>query len=629
MSERYWLWNAGVLLLLLLAGFLLYGKAFGHLWTYDDYPVIVENTDVRSIAAFFENHYPGRPLRELSYLIDYRLFGLEPAGYRVQNILWHVLNAFLLFRFSIVLGLSRVYAIATALLFLFHPISVEVVAQTSHRKDSLALFFSLLSLLLWREFLFRHKRRILWLGAAALAAGTALLAKEHAVVLPLLWFAYAWLCVPAEKRPFRFSDKVAAGLGMIFLLALLGRIVYLLQDQAFISIAKAALTKMADASTVSVAVYYLTALKAQTFLFGKWIWPIGLSPEYTFAIPVGVSDPWVLTGILTLAGVALYLVFMWRKSPETSYVLLWVLAGWLPTSCYFGYYSYFAADRYLYFSSAGLAFLAIKALSRWRAVLAAPVLLSLLLTLWVLSGHQIDIWQSPATLTKQIVKVNPDSIEGRIGLVDEAINAGKYAEADDQIRGLLSSFPNDAKLYNLRGRLLYHQGKIVDAIRAGERGVALNAADAEGFSNLGTYYAAAHQTEKAEANFQRALQINPNDERYHAALGKHYEDLGRYDLAEAAYREAIRCLPSYAQGYYNLGVVLYRQGELSEALLAFRNASKLQPKDRDSLYNLGVVAIDLQLFAEAEAASMGLQAIDPERGRELQAELSRARSMRH
>ena len=79
--------------LLFVLAFLAYANTFGNGWTYDDFPVIVENPDVRSWAEFLRNSYPGRPLRELTYLFDHALFGLNPAGWHLQQIFWHALNA--------------------------------------------------------------------------------------------------------------------------------------------------------------------------------------------------------------------------------------------------------------------------------------------------------------------------------------------------------------------------------------------------------------------------------------------------------------------------------------------------------------------------------------------------------
>jgi hypothetical protein len=121
-----------VFLLILTYG--LYSQTFYNEWTLDDLTVLVNNPDIKSLSGFFENTKPGRPLREFTFLADYTFFGQSPFGYHFQHLFWHWLNGVLIY----LLG---------AVLFLVHPLTVEVGANISHRKDSLSLAFSLLSLL--------------------------------------------------------------------------------------------------------------------------------------------------------------------------------------------------------------------------------------------------------------------------------------------------------------------------------------------------------------------------------------------------------------------------------------------------------------------------------------------------
>ena len=125
--------------LLFATAFLVSANTFGNGWTYDDFSVIVENSDVRSWAGFLKDSYPGRPLRELTYLLDHSLFGLNPFGRHIQQIFWHALNACLIFTLGRQLQLARWAALLAALIFVLYPLKVEVVANLSRRKDSLAL----------------------------------------------------------------------------------------------------------------------------------------------------------------------------------------------------------------------------------------------------------------------------------------------------------------------------------------------------------------------------------------------------------------------------------------------------------------------------------------------------------
>ena len=133
--------------LLMGLAFLLFSNTFLSTWTYDDFKLIVNNPDIRSMDQLINDSQPGRIGRDISLLLDYQMFGLNPAGFHVQNILWHGINAILIMLLAGRLGGSRFVALSSAVLFMIHPVQVEVVANLSHRKDSIALAFILLSML--------------------------------------------------------------------------------------------------------------------------------------------------------------------------------------------------------------------------------------------------------------------------------------------------------------------------------------------------------------------------------------------------------------------------------------------------------------------------------------------------
>ncbi len=186
------------LMIFVCLGFLLYFKTFGHVWTFDDYFVILKNHDIRSLKDFINNEYPGRPLRELSAMLDYKLFGLESKYWHIQNCLIHSINAWMIYLLLMNLSSSKSLSWLSSLLFLVHPIHVEVVAQISHRKDSLCLLFILVAFYFY--VLARSRKSIRYLLISLCAFIFSLLSKESAYAFPLIVIAYElMLC---DKRLF-------------------------------------------------------------------------------------------------------------------------------------------------------------------------------------------------------------------------------------------------------------------------------------------------------------------------------------------------------------------------------------------------------------------------------------------
>lgn len=438
------------LLILLSLAFALYAQTFGHAWTYDDFPVIVENPDVRSWAGFWENSYPGRPLRELSFLLDHALFGMDPTGWRVQQIFWHGFNAWLLFLVARSLRAGRFAAWAGALLFLVHPLNVEVVANLSHRKDSLALAFCLLALLAFSRACSVGRGRGAWLALTGLSWGLALLAKENAVVLPVILAAYEWALVEPERRlllkwrwPWLAAGIVAPA-GGLFWLFFGGGVARHLAAMGQLLQAKAN-----HFGEVSWDLYYRMVLKSWTFMAGKVLWPVDLALEYTYPIPQGWFDPWVLAALLGLAAYGAGLWWTARRAPRAFFLLAWVGLFWLPVSNLWPL-AYFAADRYCYAPLAGLCLLVGLGFGRLPVSLRAGLLIPGILLLALLVWRQTPVWEKEETLWTQAHRVSPASAFALNNLGNVHLLKGELLKARDYYTEALAVNPlNTTALYNL------------------------------------------------------------------------------------------------------------------------------------------------------------------------------------
>src|SRR5262249_20613828 len=126
---------------------------------WDDVKLLLENFQYRALdwsnlrwmfGTFYMGHY--QPLTWLTYALDYFLWGLDPFGYHLANLLLHSINALLFYFLALrLLALSvgaeassrlRLGAFLAALLFALHPLRVESVAWITERRDVLSgLFF--------------------------------------------------------------------------------------------------------------------------------------------------------------------------------------------------------------------------------------------------------------------------------------------------------------------------------------------------------------------------------------------------------------------------------------------------------------------------------------------------------
>jgi len=130
--------------------FALFSAALGHEFlVYDDQQYVTENPRVlaglswQGVKWAFTTLYASNwhPLTWLSHMLDVQLYGLQPLGHHLTNVLLHVANVALLFLVLRQMTRNLWPSAVVAALFAWHPLHVESVAWIAERKDVLSTFF--------------------------------------------------------------------------------------------------------------------------------------------------------------------------------------------------------------------------------------------------------------------------------------------------------------------------------------------------------------------------------------------------------------------------------------------------------------------------------------------------------
>lgn len=192
-------------LILLFFGLLVYSNAIFHPFVHDDVVFIEKNPTISSLnikEIFFSpapfggksdvaNSYY-RPLLDILYRIQYKIFSKDPYKYHLFNIFLHIVNAFLVFLVLRSLIDEKKYSLLGSLLFLIHPVQSEAVACVVGVSNLLYFFFCIFSFymyLLAKKENSGSARAVCYLFSLIIFA-TALLAKEQSVVLPIIIVLY-------------------------------------------------------------------------------------------------------------------------------------------------------------------------------------------------------------------------------------------------------------------------------------------------------------------------------------------------------------------------------------------------------------------------------------------------------
>ena len=157
-----------------------------------------------------------RPVTSLSYWIDLKIWGLNPAGFHLTNIIIQIINCLLLYFVLFELGAGRLISLLSALLFSVFPLHFENVSWISGRTDLLSFLFAVLSVLFFIKF-FRQKKKffLLWSSFFFLCS---LLAKETNLFLPAVYFLILYQKEPKVKAAVRLASPFLAGFLIWFVL---------------------------------------------------------------------------------------------------------------------------------------------------------------------------------------------------------------------------------------------------------------------------------------------------------------------------------------------------------------------------------------------------------------------------
>jgi hypothetical protein len=433
--------RARVMGLVFVAAVLVYLPAARYGFVQDDRAIIVSNPAVQSLGAavraFDDPYWPResgaglyRPLTVLTYALDWKLSGGSPGWFHVMNALWHGL-ATLLFALVLARWLSPIAAAAAALVFAWHPVHVEAVANVVGRAELLAacgIFGSVLA-----------ARRGRW-ALAVLCAALGMLSKEHGVIAGVVILIDYWLCSHPPVPETRWGQWSGA-----FWLALVLVSVGYLAVFASIGIAGAnapAAVFIGRDSWGRLAVALPAVLRAAVLL----VWPVSLSSDYSpQVIPayVGLSVAAVF-GCLIVVAVPALVFFCRRHAPAIALSAAIAALSFLPASNLLFAGGVVLAERKLYLAiiATGVAWLVERRGSRPALAAAATVALACA----TMALLRLPAWRDNRAQLLTLLSEHPESYLGHASAAAVLAGRGDNAGARDQYRVADSLFSGDPYL---------------------------------------------------------------------------------------------------------------------------------------------------------------------------------------
>ena len=562
------------------------------------------------------------PLTWLSHMLDWRLFGNDPRGHHATSVVFHALNAVLVFlvlyRLTGLRGNESPGSSASspppdtgeataktasarqagafwtsavcAALFAWHPLRVESVAWVAERKDVLSVFFGLLTLLAYVSGVSRarHSRSRLYLYLLSLFLFTlGLMCKPMLVTLPFLLLLLDWWPLQRFTTPRLLLEKlpffvVSAGSCVI---------TYLVQKQAGAVVDSLTLDARLANAIVSLARY-----------LGKFFWPFDLAVGYPTPLHWPVA---VVAGAALLVSAITAVAFAQRSRRP------WLLVGWLwfvgtlvPVIGLVQVGLQAMADRYTYLPGLGLQLALLWTLREWTRPPVfhrlKPVLVALLLAgCAARTWSQLAYWQNPHTLHEHALAVTKGNYLAESYLGTTLENENRHAEAAVHFQRALEFKPDYLAARYRLGVALDKLGRAEEAMAAFREVLKVNPGYGIAHYSLGGLLLEQNRPEEAIPHFQAALTIKPDYDPAQLAWGAALSKLGRPEEAIGHYELALTINPRNAVAHFDYANALMDLHREPEALKRYETALVLDPDFAEARCNYGNALRALGRFDDA------------------------------
>lgn len=528
-------------------------------WLVVDNPMLNQGSSAQVIPIFTDLS-PGTrltlgaeylPVRDVSVLVDFALFGEEWSGHHFVNLVWYALGCVLwLWLCRRLLPTPQIAWLAAAL-YAVHPVHVESVSWLASRKDVLSLSLFLGSMVGWLQ----RRRGLSWLLFAM-----AYWSKNTAITLPAILMMWSVLVERADVRRVRWWVQWVPH-GVIALLGL-------------------AVT-MQVADLVSMIAAHRADTPWQGLCIGaqilwKYLSHLMIPMHLSVLYPVPATDHRAWLGLVSLAMLVGVMVRCWRRHPAISMGVAWFGITLLPVSQLIPIQN-LMADRYLLLPSAGFLVAAMAMLSTRLPVRVCSGL-GVVGVVWFgsLTVQRCWVWTDSRLLWADAVTKHPGDDRGWSALAGAQLAAGDPELAAQTLQAGLTARPDSALLVQSLGLLQVEQGN-AEAEQTLRHALSLDPSRRKAANALAVLLQRTGRVDESIAVAEQLVSIHPQYAVGWNTLTGACIDARDLDCAAHAVEQALRIAPMNASVWANRGSVAYLQGDLQQARHSWEEALRWDP----------------------------------------------------
>jgi protein O-mannosyl-transferase len=624
----YMLTRKGVCeMLICISAIILYINTLNHSFTQDDAIVIYDNQyTTQGIAGiwdlFTKDTFSGffkdsqsqlvaggryRPLTPIVFAILWDGVGNQPLIFHLFSVLAYTLLGLVLFKTIKKIAVPQLgsngtlLAFLSTMLFIFHPIHTEVVANVKGLDETLSLL--LVTAGTYAAFVFSEKKKLLVLFLSSVAFLLALLSKESAAPFLVLTPLTVYLFGNRQDALKIFGSFVA-----IFMLYLVIRISAIgwFAGEVPVEMLNNPFIKMVDGQYLHYTTYekWASIFWALSKYIQLLFFPHPLTHDY-YPRHVSVMDFGHLEVLLALiingTLIAIGILGLKRKS-FISYCIFFFYATIALVSNILFPIGTHLSERFLFIPSVAfcllLAYGLIGMTNHARLKMWMLPIFTVILSLYAVKTISRNaVWKDDFTLFNTDVEISKNSAKVRNAAGGSLLDKALLMEAGPEKSELISRaivhltkaieiHPAYKNAHLLIGNAYYYEAKYDEAINAYDRAITIDPYYDSASENLflslregARHYGSKEgNIVKAKTYLQRATTLKPNDYETISLLGIAFGNEGSHRKALEYFEKAITLQPDNARAYINLGYAQLNMGEEENAEISFQKALKIDPK---------------------------------------------------
>jgi tetratricopeptide (TPR) repeat protein len=600
---------SGILLLTII----IYLKSLPYPFHFDDVVFIEGNANIienPNLAHIFET-YKLRTVAFTSFAVNQMINGENPLGFRIINIIIHLINTALVFQILInITSINKfkifnnnkekiLFSIIISGIFALHPIQTQSIVYIYQRLASLAALFYLSSIFFFLKFKMssESKKRNQYLISMIISIVLGMFTKENFYSIPLMLITI---------NIFFFNSYLKQQIKYLvpFIILIVSGSAYLLSSDVLFRMGYTGYYYTGE--QITSFNYLMSQFSVLLKYFKLLIIPMGQNIDHDHFLATSFFDMKVILPLILHILIVSFAIFKYKSNKLFTFGIFWFYVSIAIESSIIPIHDLVFEHRLympmigFFISTFALFFEFIKSKKIIRYVSIAMITMFSLVTFF-----RIGIWRTNESLWEDSFKKSPNKVRPYKNVAHYQYLNHDYSEAiDNYSKGIknlqnhLDNILNQTPQWNINTSLQIYKDRGLAHMQVNQYNAAINDFSFFIDNTVDNYvYFERGQAYKLTGKFQLAiLDLNNFLEKYkkeitykdvvYKEIGYNYLRLQKYDNAIENLKIAVK-LNDKNDKYYNyIGFCYFQKGDYFHSIKYYQKALELNPNSKDIKENI-------------------------------------------